>query len=259
MATNGSGISASLVHAPASPQGPYSYLSGIGMAPSREWSVFFDDFYSFIGTADITNGPVANTPWGWQSSAIDTGSTAVFLTTAALGANGVLNLSDATVSEGVAIWGPKAIQLTAGKRFMMETRVRTSDVTDNALQFGLSDLTASTNPEDLWTTVAANLVAVGILDGAATVGMLIDAGNSGTARVEGTRSMVVDTWHTLALYYNGVNITCYVDGKQSLVWTGAASTIPTGVALAPFFGTLNGNGAGAATNYFDYIRWASER
>jgi hypothetical protein len=250
MATNGSGVSESIVGAPASPQGPYSYRSGIALLPSAEWQVKFDDFVDSVST---------NVPLGWTAAIIDTGATAVVDTTATTGANGVLSMSDATVSEGVAIYGSKNVQLIAGKRFMMEMRVKTSDVTDNAVLFGLSDLTATTNPEDLWTTTAANLVAVGILDGAATVGMLIDAGNSGTARVEGTRSMVAATWHTLAFYYNGVNISCYVDGKLSLTWTGAASTIPTAVALAPFVGVLNGNGAGAATNQIDYVRWVSER
>lgn len=259
MATNGIGVSGSIVHAPASLQGPYSYRSGMGMVPSAEWDVFFDDFHQFVVGTSITNGPVANTPWSWQGAIIDTGATAAVLTTATVGANGVLNLSDATVSEGTAVYGTKTIQLIAGKRFMMETRVRTSDVTDNALLFGLSGLTATTNPEDLWTTTADDVVAVGILDGAATVGMLIDTGNGGTSRVEGTRSMVVNTWHTLAFYYNGVNISCYVDGKLSLTWTGASTTLPTAIALAPFIGVLNGDGAGAATNYFDYVRWSSER
>lgn len=260
MATNGIGVTESIVGGPASAQGPYAYRSGIALVPSAEWSVFFDDFYSFVVATSITNGPVANTPWGWQSAAIDTGATAAVLTTAALGATGVLNLSDATVSEGVAVWGTKSIQLTAGKRFMMETRVQTSDVTDNAVQFGLSDLTASTNPEDLWTTTAASVVSFGILDGAATTGMLSDKSNSGTVVQVGTRSMVVNTWHVLAIHYDGISLRGYVDGKLSLLWSGAAATtIPTGIALAPFFGVLNGDGAGAATNYFDYIRWAIER
>lgn len=259
MATNGSGVSSSLVHAPASPQGPYSYRSGMGMVPSAEWSVFFDDFYSFVVATAITNGPVANTPWGWQSAAIDSGATAAVLTTATVGANGVLNLSDATASEGVAIWGTKSIQLIGGKRFFMEARVRTSDVTDNAVQIGLTSLTASTNPEDLWTTVATDVVAFGILDGGATAGILVDAGNGGTSVIAGTRSMVVDTWHTLAIYYDGVNVKGYVDGKLSVTNSGATTTVPTAVALAPFFGVLNGDGAGAATNYFDYVRWVSER
>lgn len=259
MATNGSGVSASLVHAPASPQGPYSYRSGMGMVNSAEWSVFFDDFYNFIVATSITNGPVANTPFSWNSAVIDSGATAVVLTTATVGANGVLSLSDATASEGVVVYGTKSLQLITGKRFFMEARVRTSDVTDNAVQIGLSDLTATTNPEDLWTTVAANVVAFGILDGAATAGMLSDAGNGGTSVIAGTRSMVADTWHTLAIYYDGVNVKGYVDGKLSVTNTGATTTVPTAVALAPFFGVLNGDGAGAATNYFDYVRWASER
>lgn len=260
MASNAAGFNESIVMAGGSAQGPYAYRTGIGMVPSTEWSVFFDDFYSFVVSTAITNGPVANTPWGWQSAIIDTGSTAVVDTTAALGATGVLQLSDATVSEGVAIYGTKTLQLTAGKRFMMEMRVRTTDVTDNAIQFGLSDLTATTNPEDLWTTTAASVVSFGILDGAATAGMLSDKSNSGTVVQAGTRSMVVNTWHVLAIHYDGIGLRGYVDGKLSLLWSGAAATtIPTGIGLAPFFGTLNGDGAGAASNYFDYIRWAVER
>lgn len=256
MAKNAAGFNESIVIAGASPQAAYSYRSGIGMVPSTEWSVFFDDFYSFVVATAITNGPVANTPWGWQGAVIDLGATATVLTTATVGANGVLALEDATASEGIAIYGTKAIQLIPGKKFMMEMRVRTNDVTDNAIQFGLSDLTATTNPEDLWTTTAANVLAAGILDGSALVGLLADEGNAGTAVSTGTRSMVADTWHVLGLHYDGIAASVYVDGKLSVSTT---TTVPEAVALAPFFGTLNGDGAGAATNYVDYIRWASER
>lgn len=256
MAKNAAGFNESIVMAGASPQAAYSYRTGIGMVPSTEWSVFFDDFYQFIVATSITNGPVANTPITWQGAVIDTGATAAVLTTATVGANGVLNLSDATASEGVAVYGTKSIQLIPGKKFMMETRVRTSDVTDNAVQFGLSALTATTNPEDLWTTTAADVLSVGILDGSALVGILADEGNAGTAAIAGTRSMVADTWHVLGLLYDGVAASVYVDGKLSVT---TAVTVPEAVALAPFFGTINGNGAGGATNYFDYIRWSSER
>jgi hypothetical protein len=250
MALNGIGISGSIVHATASPQGPYAYRSGMGMVPSTEFQVLFDDFTSLVTT---------NVPNGWTAAIIDTGATAVASTTAALGANGALLMSDATASEGVAVYMPKAIQLTVGKRFFMEMRVRTSDVTDNAVQFGLTDLTATTNPEDLWTTTAANVISFGILDGSAVTGMLSDAGNSGTTVQAGARSMVADTWHILAIQYDGVKLRAYVDGKLSLLWSGAASTVPTGVALAPFIGVLNGDGAGAAVNTVDYLRYVSER
>lgn len=261
MSTNGIGLTESIVHAPVSNVGAYRYRSGVGMMSSAEWSVFFDDFYSFVVATSITNGPVANTPWGWQGAIIDTGATAAVLGTAGVGATGVLNLSDATASEGVAVYGTKSIQLTSGKKFFMEARVRTSDVTDNALLFGLSDLTATTNPEDLWTTTAANLVAFGILDGAATTSMLADLSNSGSTAETGTKSLVADTWHVLAIAYDGAtSLTGYVDGQLSQTWAQTfATTVPVGVALAPFFGALNGNGAGAATNYFDYVRFAIQR
>ena len=86
------------------------------MVPSAEWMVFMDDFITtFIPTTAITNGPVANTPSNWQGAIIDTGATVAVNTTAAIGANGVLTLADATASEGAAFYGQKTIQLTAGK------------------------------------------------------------------------------------------------------------------------------------------------
>lgn len=236
-----------VLSAPKSPQSAYSYRSGMGLIPTAEFLVDFDDFTGLVTT---------NVPAGWAAAIIDTGATAVTSTTATIGANGVLLLSDATASEGVAIHKPRCVQLIPGKRFFMEMRVRTDDVTDNAIQFGLTDLTAVVNPEDLWTTVAANLVAFGILDGSAGTRMLSDAGNSGTTVQSGTRSLVANTWHILAIEYNGSGLRGYVDGKLSQTWSGV---IPTAVALAPFFGVLNGDGAGGAVNSVDYIRFVAER
>lgn len=260
MATNGVGFTESIVHAPVANSGLYKYRSGCGMVPSAEWSVFMDDFYSFVVATAITNGPVANTPWGWQGAVIDSGATVAVNTTAAIGANGVLTLADATASEGAAVYGTKSIQLTAGKKFFMEMRVRTNDVSDNAIQFGLSSLTATTNPEDLWTTTATDVIAFGLLDGSAYPQMLSDKSNGGTTvQTQTVKPLVADTWETLGIEYNGSILRGYVDGVEVLQWSGASTTIPTGVALAPFFGHLNGNGAGGAVVVVDYIRWSSQR
>lgn len=258
MASNGSGISSSLVHAPASPQGPYSYRSGIGMISSAEWFVFFDDFTPFIPATAITNGPVANTPWGWQAAIIDAGATLTVNTTAAVGLTGVLTNASDGASEGVAIYLPKSVQLTAGKKFMLEARVRTLVAAETDVQIGLSDLTGTTNPEDLWTTTSANFATFGTLAGSAITNIFADKSNSGTATQVGTRSLVDATWHILALSYDGVSLRGYVDGKLSALWAGAAATIPTGVALAPFFGARTGATA-ANTTFIDYFRFAIER
>jgi len=228
----------------------YRYRSGKGLISSAEWLVVFDDFTQLVTT---------NVPVGWAAAIVDAGGTVAANTTAAIGATGVITFADATASEGAAIYLPKAVQLTAGKKFFMEVRVRTNDVTDNAIQFGLTDLTAVVNPEDLWTTVAANLIAFGILDGSAVTTMLTDAGNSGTTAQVGSRSLVVDTWHVLGIEYNGVNLRGFVDGQASLLWSGAAATVPTGVALSPFIGHINGNGAGGNGVFVDYFRYAIER
>lgn len=240
----------------------YNYRTGTSMVPSAEWAVFFDDFLQpWIPATAITNGAVANTPSNWQGAIIDTGATVAVNTTAAVGANGVLTIADATASEGAAVYGQKTVQLTAGKRFWMEARLRTDDVTDNAIVFGLSDLTATTNPEDIWTTTADNVISFGLGDGDSNPKFLcVDAGNSGTSQqVQTVKGLAVNTWHTLAIYYDGSKLHGYVDGQLVITWSGAAATVPTGVALAPFFGALSGNGAGGNLNIFDYVRFVSER
>lgn len=237
----------------------YEYRNNSSMIPSAEWAVCFDDFWQpWIPTTAITNGAVANTPSPWQGAIIDSGATVAVNTTAAIGANGVLTLADATASEGAAVYGQKTIQLTSGKRFWMEARLRTDDVTDNAVQFGLSSLDATTDPEDLWDTSTATGCAFGIVDGSATVVMTCDKSNAGPATTTGTRALSADTWHTLGIYYDGTKLFGYVDGRLALTYETAAN-IPTGIAVAPFFGHINGNGAGGNVVVFDYIRWASER
>lgn len=225
----------------------FPYRAGMGIVKSSEFNVFFDDFDGAVTT---------NVPVGWDQAIIDVGATVVTSTTAILGATGALLLSDATLSEGAAVAGEKALQLTVGKKFFMEMRVQTNQVLDNAIQFGLSSLTAVVNPEDLWTTVATDVLTCGILDGSALVGIYADAGNTGTVPLVGTRPLVVNTWHTIGLVYDGLRAQVFVDGKLSVQWVGV---IPTGVALAPFFGHLNGNGAGGYINHLDFVRYVQER
>lgn len=246
------GFKGPIIHSPIANQGAYAYRSKMGMMKSAEWVVDFDDF---------TDAVTTNVPTGWSAAIIDTGATTVVDTTATAGATGVLLISDATASEGAAFYGTKSVQLVSGKKMFIECRVKLNDVTDHIFQFGLSDLTAITNPEDLWTTTAANLVTFGILDGAATTSMLCDKSNSGSTAETGTRSLVVDTWHTLAIFYDGGSkVRGYVDGNLSQTWAQTfASTVPTATALAPFIGSLNGNGAGANTCQVDYIRIVQER
>lgn len=257
----GIGLTEPIVHAPKEgAKQRYKYREGMGMVPCAEFDVFHDDFHSFMVSTSITNGPVANTSWGWAGAIIDTGATIVANTTATIGANGVITLADATASEGAAMYTTKSFQLISGKRFFVEARIRTDDVTDNAIQFGLSDQTAVTNPEDLWTTTAANLVAFGLLDGSAYPQMLVDKSNGGTSvQTQTEKLLVVDTWHVLGIGYDGDKIRGYVDGKEVMTWSGASSTIPTATAMGLFLGHINGNGAGGNVVVVDYIRAVSER
>lgn len=240
------GFNGPIVHGPALDGAKYSYRTGMGMMPSAEFAVLHDDFLLPFAT---------NTTVGW-AAIIDTGGTSITNLTATVGANGVMAMNSDDVSEGSAIYGGKSLQLIPGKKFMMEVRMRTNDVTDGAFQFGLSAVTAATNPEDLWTTVATDVLTFGILDGSATTGMLADEGNAGTAVTAGTIALVADTWTTLAIYYDGATAFGFVNGDVSV---STAVTVPEAVALAPFIGHLNGNGAGNNTSLVDYVRIISQR
>lgn len=230
----------------------YPYREGFSMVPSAEQVVFFDDF-----TQDVTT----NVPTGWDAAVIDTGATVTQLATDTF-PGGVLNFASDGTTEGAAIYLPKQIQLS-GKRFMMEVRVYTEDADDTDVQFGLSALTATTNPEDLWTTTATDLIAFGVLDGDATVTMLCDKNNAGAAANLGSIDLQDATWHTLAILVTGnetdsnMNVIGYVDGNLAITWD-VETEIPDDLVLAPFIGARTGGDA-AHNVYFDYVRFAVER
>ncbi len=245
------GFKGPLVHGPLGAPEGYIYRAGMGMMSSAEYNVRHEDFDDIFTT---------NTIPGW-AAIIDAGCTNVINTTATTGAFGVMSMTSDTTSEGSALYGAKSIQLISGKKFFMECRVNLNEVTDNAFQFGLSDLTAVVNPEDLWTTTSANVVAFGILDGSATTKMLCDLSNSGSTAETGTLAVTAATWVTLGLYYDGgTQISGFVNGALSQTWAQAfATTAPLAVAMAPFVGHLNGDGSGTDTAFVDYIRIVTQR
>lgn len=242
------GFSPSLVNSPRGNYKSYQYRSKMGIIPSFEFDVLHDDFNRAISS---------NLPVGWTAAIIDTGATLTADTTATHSSTVIAQSDDA--SEGVSIYLPKNIQLTSGKRFFLEARIKTTTAADADFQIGLTDLTATTNPEDLYTTTAANLVAFGVLAGSAATKMLSDKSNGGTTVQTGTRSLVDATWHTIAIEYTGVQLKGYVDGKASLTWSGASTTIPTATALSPFIGFRNGTAGAANKGYIDYFRYVAER
>jgi hypothetical protein len=237
----GTGIHSPLIHSPRMQAAGYAYRSGMGMMGSAEFNVLHDDFNHLVTT---------NVPTGWSAAIIDTGATVTSGGAGASHGNGVVSIASDAGSEGAAIYLPKQLKLTVGKKFFMEVRMQTTLAAETDVQFGLSDLTATTNPEDLWTTTAASLISFGTLAGSAVTGMLSDAANTGTAVLAGSRSLSNATWHTLAIEYNGNQLKGYVDGQLSV--------IPTATQLAPFIGARTGATAGNIT-VFDYVRIAQER
>lgn len=243
MAT-GTSFRGPLKHGPQGVGTHYGYRNGLGMMNSAEYIVFHDDF----------QGPVAtNVPHGWQAAIIDTGCT---ITNANL-IGGVLVFDSDADDEGAAFYGHKWVTLTADKRFFMETRVKMEDVSAMTFMFGCAALTATTNPEDLWTTTEATGFAFGNLD-AATFSLNYDLSNAGTVTDTSTETLTDDTWATLGVGYDGGNMFAYHNGKQII----AASTpaqIPVGVVMAPFVGMLAGHATTADITHVDYVRIAMER
>lgn len=239
-----------LVHARSN---SYPYRQGFAMFSSSEQIAFFDDCDKKVTT---------NVPTGWEAAIIDTGATLTSLNTDTYH-GGVWKIASDGTSEGVTIYLPKNIQLS-GKKFYMETRVQTNLVAETDLQFGLSVLNATTNPEDAWTTAATDLIAFGILAGDATVTMLADKNNGGTAAQLGTVDLVNATWHNLAILVDGnetdgsMSIRGYVDGNLAITWSGASTTVPGDLVMSPFIGGRTGATA-SNTIYVDYVRYGLMR
>jgi hypothetical protein len=237
--------------------GKYGYRRGLGMLPSQEYDYFFDDFNKVV---------TSNVPVGWSAAIIDTGAT---LATYATAVNaGVVRITSDGASEGVSIYLPKTIYLT-GKRFFMEIRAMTHAPTDTDLQFGLAAITATTNPEDLWTTTEASNITFGLLDGSAVPSLVYDSANAGptTDAVSGTENIAratitADTWNTYAIAYNGDttaqagSVSAWVNGYK--VVTNTATNVPSSVMLSPFIGARGGDGA-IGTIDIDYMRYSIVR
>lgn len=245
-----------LTHSKPTSPATYAYHEGSGLMPSTEYSVFFDDFFAV---------PASNAIPG-ATTIIDTGATLTAAATDAISYHGAVAIASDGTSEGVANYWPKGIQLGLGKRFFMEVRAYTVDADDTDLQFGLTIANATTNPEDLYTTAATDLIAFGVLDGDATPALLCDKNNAGTTvdQPSGTAYDLSDaTWHVLGIEVGGKaadsTMWCkaYVDGKLAVTWD-TETSIPDDCALAPFIAARTGGDAGHVI-YFDYVRWALER
>jgi|SRR5689334_15090482 len=233
----------------------YPYRSGRGMFTTAEWSTHFDDFQGLV---------TSNVPAGWSAAIIDTGAT---LTTYTAGNDngGVVRITSDGASEGVSIYRPKAVTLS-GKRFFMEARVRTAAVTDSEIAIGLSSVTATTNPEDLYTTATDSFISFGVNDGAATGVLTYDKSNAGPqtdSAVASSAALSNNTWAYLAIAYNGAttaavgSVQCYINGNLVISNT-VASKIPETIILSPFIGARGGDGA-IGTIDFDYVRYSVER
>jgi hypothetical protein len=247
------GFTEPLVHSPIASQKDYWYRSGMGMVNSAEWVVFFDDFSQ---AEEATEDQV-----GW-TSLIDTGATIVDGDEH----GGVIDISSDAADEGVALYHNKCVKL-AGKKFFMEARVKVEDADDGQIVIGLSDLSTTTNPEDLYTTQSDFLAFGTHVDADATPALIYDKNNGGPVTdtpTGATFDLSDGTWHTIAIWYNGAAtadtsgaLVAFVDGVEAT----RASTdaqIPDDLPLAPFIAAVLEDDATDIIS-IDYVRYAFER
>lgn len=247
------GFSEPILHSTRSQQASYPYRSGMGMIPSAEWVVFHDDFCQ---AEQATENQV-----GW-TSIIDLGATIVDGNEH----GGVIDITSDAIDEGAALYHNLCVNLS-GKKFFMEARVKCEDADDNQIVIGLSDLTSTTNPEDLYTT-QPDFIAFGThVDADATPALIYDKNNGGpvTDTPTGTTFDLADnTWHRLAIWYNGATtadtsgvIECYVDGALA-VRSSTDAQIPDDLPLAPFVAAVLEDDATDIIS-IDYVRYAFQR
>jgi hypothetical protein len=223
------------------------------MMSSAEWIHFHDDF---LRAEQATENLV-----GW-TALIDIGATIVDGNEH----GGVLDITSDAVDEGVALYQNLGIQLS-GKKFFMEARVKLEDADDNQVIIGLADLTATTNPEDLWTTTPDFISFGNTVDGDATPVLKYDKDNGGpvTNTPTGTTFDFTDgVYHTIGLWYNGSSsasttgaLVAYFDGVEA-TRAGTLAQIPDDLPLAPFFGFMLEDDATDVMS-IDYFRYAIER
>mgnify|MGYP003118015378 FL=1 len=245
------GFKESITHAPVSSQKPYAYRSKMGMFNSAEWIVVFDDF---LQAEQATENQVGWTP------IIDSGATIVDGNEH----GGVIDISSDGTDEGAVMYGNLGIKLN-GKRFFMEARVKVEDSDDNIVAIGLSDLTSTTNPEDLWTTQSDFIAFGSVTDGDATPKLVHDKDNGGPVTVtpESDFDLNDGEWHVIAIAFNGAStltdgsLKAYVDGVEAASATTEAQ-VPDDLPLAPFFGARLEDDASDIVS-FDYVRIVAER
>ncbi len=257
MPIQGAAFAEPVVFAPQPSQKKFPYRTGMGMVPSAEFLVFFDDFESFVAATTFA-------PAGW-TTILDSGANINMVQTAgSLGATGAITFLESTTSEGAAIYRSQLIdtgtvQLTVGKRAFIEVRMQTNDVTDHTFYFGFSSATVITAASDLYDASAADLGALGITDGGSgALLMKTDLAAATIVDTATTGTMVVNTWTTLALEWDGVSsLKAYKDGK--IIGTVTSAVLPVGVSVTPFFSAVNGNTGASAVTALDYLRYVIER
>lgn len=200
----------------------YSYRNHTGMMNSAEWIVIFDDFlYAEQATENLV---------GW-TAITDTGATAADGNEH----GGVIDISSDGADEGIAFYGNLGAKFS-GKKVYIEARVKSTDADDNQWVIGFSDLTSTTNPEDLYTT-QPDFCALGTeTDASAVINLIYDTNNGGPVTDASTASLEDATYAVLALEFNPDDgkLRGYKDGAL-IVTSGTQASVPDDLPLAPFF------------------------
>lgn len=233
-------------------------LGALEIADPTKWTVYFEDFVGpLFNTASITNTTVTENGLSITSST----NAVVALTTDAGAANGALSIGNGGANDNesglIQTISPGWI-LTSGKKFVMETsfEITAANVDDVELFIGLG--TSQTGANFFATNGTARTFDDGIgwytTDGDTDIDVICGE-NDVFDNVTVKATYVTATWYRMSIYYDGTDITCYVDDVAVAKLT--PSAIPISVTGPTIYFK---SGAGEAQAFLcDYLLIAKER
>lgn len=205
-----------------------------------------EDFVAW-STDDTTGDPVEYTMTvvevgaGNSTAALTTGLGGAMIMTAAANENDGVQLQ---LKNGTAF------QLNAGYPCYFGVKLQAGDVDQSDFLIGLAaqDTSAIVGVAD-----GAYFRSV---DGAATMQFVLEKNSTETSNSVATLTDATDV--TLEFYYDGMNITAYVDGTQQVSVANTDTNFPDDAALTPTIAFLTGEAA-ANTMTVKWARWIQIR
>lgn len=214
--------------------GEESPFADLAMPAPTLFHTYFNDFDTYVAG-------------DWTVTETDSGATEALTN----GDGGLLLITNTAADNDLVALQKvgSSFTFTAGKKLFFEARFKVSDATQSDVVMGLQ--VTDTTP-----LAVANGVFFLKSDGAATADLVLTKSSTSTVN-SAVATLVDDTFISLGFYYDGTNLSYFVDGV--LKGTSVTTNLPASTSnLTVSFAIQNGEAA-AKTMTVDYIFVAKER